>query len=196
MKKSSKKKSPFRSFNGFNYHFDLNIEVIDFDALDNLMYDNLKEDQKIYLRFQKEIFLVKKWMINLVKNLLDYNEDYASRIKIMGNKIWSEGPTIFFLKEIAKTTKKKIILDEKADYLFTKGKDVFLKSIENPEVFRNENIELSDPVIVMDKNNFCLGIGTSKIIDPSSKVLSKKNMETSELVAVKNSINIGHYLRV
>ena len=87
-------------------------------------------------------------------------------------------PSIDFLQQIAKEARKHIVLNEKAEWLFICGRDVFAKSI-----ISHNNPQLGDRVVILNEHKECLGYG-----DMTAELTDKR-------VVIKRLFDIGDLLR-
>ncbi len=87
-------------------------------------------------------------------------------------------PSIDFLQQISKEARKHVILNEKAEWLYICGRDVFAKGIVS-----NNNPEVGDRVVVLNKHKECLGYG-----DMVAQLTDKR-------VVIKRLFDIGDLLR-
>jgi len=86
-------------------------------------------------------------------------------------------PSLFLLNLLAKESEKKISINDKGEWLFICGRDLFAKSI----VVKHGAI--GELVLVLNKYEECLGYGS---------IIAKFNAEHT---VVKNLFDIGDFLR-
>ncbi|PVX23651.1 MAG: hypothetical protein CW691_10050 [Candidatus Bathyarchaeum sp.] len=91
-------------------------------------------------------------------------------------------PSFLLLGMITKTKANKLIVDKKTAWLFICGRDIFKKGIVN-----DANLKKGEYVLIMNKNNECLGFGKMMITLRAEIDLNK--------VAVKNILDLGDFLR-
>jgi ribosome biogenesis protein Nip4 len=86
-------------------------------------------------------------------------------------------PSIDFLQQIAKEARKHIILNEKAEWLFICGRDVFAKGITS-----HNNPETGERVVILNQHKECLGYGD--VIAPldGKKVVIKRLFDIGDLL--------------
>jgi ribosome biogenesis protein Nip4 len=90
-------------------------------------------------------------------------------------------PSFMFLAMIAKTAQNKTYVDQKTEWLFICGRDVFRQGIARTTGAAERN----DYTLIMNSFDECLGFG--RIIADLSK--------SAKGVAVKNALDIGDFLR-
>jgi ribosome biogenesis protein Nip4 len=89
-------------------------------------------------------------------------------------------PSFSLLRMIANHKANKITVDEKTEWLFICGRDIFRRGI-----IGKSSIKKGEYVLVMNRYNECLGFG---------RVLHNLNKQI-EGVAVENILDIGDFLR-
>lgn len=147
-----------------------------------------KESNKsqLYIQHNKKIFQIKKELIPILKQLLNYNSDYYEKIKLIGQLIWSNGPSQYLLKLTYEKNKKDAIkINEKSSYLYSKKYDLFYDGILNKDVFK-ELSKKSNYLLLIDSNNEAIGIGEIKS--------RKKNYDKDD-IAIYNTYNLSKYMR-
>jgi ribosome biogenesis protein Nip4 len=87
-------------------------------------------------------------------------------------------PSIDFLQQIGKEARKQIVVNEKAEWLYICGRDVFAKGI-----ISHNNPMIGDRVVVLNKHKECLGYGD--VIAPLD----------GKRVVIKRLFDIGDLLR-
>jgi ribosome biogenesis protein Nip4 len=90
-------------------------------------------------------------------------------------------PSFPFLAMIAETARNKTYVDQKTEWLFICGRDIFRRGIVEIAGATGRN----NCTLVMNKFDECLGFG---------RVIADLN-EKAETVAVKNVLDIGDFLR-
>lgn len=122
---------------------------------------------------RQEFFLVSKEVFEMFKRIPKSRHPYCLGMFIGHVKKKEFIPSLNLLQEISGLTdKNKVIVNEKAEKLFTYGRDVFFSSMLNKPELKNGEL-----VIVANQNNEALGLG---------KVLQKE---------IKNILDIGFYFR-
>lgn len=86
-------------------------------------------------------------------------------------------PSIDFLQQIAKESRKHIVLNEKAEWLFICGRDVFAKGITT-----HNKPEIGGRVVILNQHKECLGYGD--VIAPldGKKVVIKRLFDIGDLL--------------
>jgi len=87
-------------------------------------------------------------------------------------------PSIDFLQVMGKNAKKRVVVDDKGEWLFICGRDLFTATIT-----QRKGVELGDIVVVLNKHGECIGYG--EVIAP----FELKN------VVIKRRFDIGDLLR-
>jgi len=87
-------------------------------------------------------------------------------------------PSIDFLQQISKEARKHIIVNEKAEWLFICGRDIFAKGIAS-----HNNPAMNDRVVILNQHKECLGYGD--VIAPLD----------GKRVVIKRLFDIGDLLR-
>ncbi len=90
-------------------------------------------------------------------------------------------PSFMFLAMISETAQNKMYVDQKTEWLFICGRDIFKQGITRTTGAAKRN----DYTLVMNRSDECLGFGRI-IIDLS---------ESAKGVVVKNVLDIGDFLR-
>jgi ribosome biogenesis protein Nip4 len=90
-------------------------------------------------------------------------------------------PSSIFLSMIAETAKNKTYVDQKTEWLFVCGRDIFKKGVTRV----NGSREKDDFTLIMNVHDECIGFGT----------MTGALNEKGENVAVRNMFDIGDFLR-
>lgn len=134
----------------------------------------------------RRTFTIKDELIDLVLQLIDYNQDYYEKIKLFGQILWSNGPTQYLLKlSYERNKERSIIINEKSSYMYSKKNDIFYEGIINKEMFL-KRVKLQTFFIIVNEQSEPLGIGEIK--SPRSKY-------NNDDIAIYNSYNLGKYIR-
>jgi ribosome biogenesis protein Nip4 len=83
-------------------------------------------------------------------------------------------------------TRKKAVIADEAEQLFLYKNHLYAKSILN----LSEDVQVNDKLLVTNKQDDFLGIG--QLVIPFNEVANNK---TTNLVAIKNILDLGWYLR-
>lgn len=101
--------------------------------------------------------------------------------------------SMHLLELIAQHTNKKIIVEDKAEWLFACGRDVFSSQVENDREFKEGTF-----VIVINKNKEVLGLAKKVKLQIKNKDRSrnsKNSQRDTGNTIYKNILDIGDYLR-
>lgn len=111
------------------------------------------------------------------KNFLGKNPQYAGECiaHIRGPVLI---PSIDFLQQIGREARKHIVVNEKAEWLFICGRDIFAKGIAS-----HNNPAMGDRVVILNQHKECLGYGD--VISPLD----------GKRVVIKRLFDIGDLLR-
>lgn len=133
-------------------------------------------DEKSVVHRGKQYFLFKENMQNLVSSDFFYGGIYLGKT---GKRNFL--PSFELLRMIANQEANKVLINERSEWLFICGRDLFKQGII--KVFGN--IQGGDHVLVLNQNEECLGFG---------RVISDLST-TPKGVVVKNLLDIGDFLR-
>lgn len=136
----------------------------------------IKLDENLIVKKENRYFLVNE---NL-KRIIDKDFFYAGAYlgKIRDDKFF---PSFILLRMIAKEKTNKIIVDEKTEWLFVCGRDVFKGGIIQIVGSKRRG----DYALIINQRGECLGFG---------KILCNLDEEKCK-VAVKNILDVGDFLR-
>ena len=86
-------------------------------------------------------------------------------------------PSIDFLQQIGKEARKHIIVNEKAEWLFICGRDIFAKGIVS-----HNNPAMNDRVVILNQHKECIGFGD--VIAPldGQRVVIKRLFDLGDLL--------------
>jgi ribosome biogenesis protein Nip4 len=148
------------------------------DEFANRFGARLVLDERLIVEKQGRYFLLNE---NLEKLLIDaffYAGVYLGKIK---RKVFF--PSFNLLRMIAKGEANKVTVDERTEWLFICGRDIFKQGIVKTTGSR----ERGAYVLIMNKRGECLGFG--KLLRSTDSKAGKQN------VVVKNVSDIGDFLR-
>jgi len=135
-------------------------------------------DDSLIVRKQNRIFLLNRNLKRLVSERFFYAGTCLGKVK--------DGmffPSFPLLLIIAKGGANKVVVDEKTEWLFICGRDVFKQGIVKIMGSRRKG----DYTLVLNKHDECLGFG---------KIVFDIDQETEgHAIAVKNISDIGDFLR-
>jgi ribosome biogenesis protein Nip4 len=137
---------------------------------------NLVIEPKLVVEKEARYFLLNKDLKNTVRKDFYYAGKYLGKTK--KNKFF---PSFNLLAMLAETKANKVVVDEKAAWLFICGRDIFSEGIKAVQGSRREG----DFVLVLNVYGECLGFG--RILND----LSSKNIN----LAIKNVSDVGDFLR-
>ncbi len=123
-------------------------------------------------------FLLSEALLDVVRKDFYYAGTYLGKVK--NHKFF---PSFNLLKMLAEGEANKVIIDEKAAWLFICGRDVFKRGIM---ALRGSH-KKGDHVLVLNEFGECLGFG--RVISDVSGDIKKGE------VAIKNVSDIGDFLR-
>ncbi|MBW2978481.1 hypothetical protein KY304_00015 [Candidatus Woesearchaeota archaeon] len=133
-------------------------------------------DENDILQLRSDYYLVN----SKLRKILKQTQHSASFIGIyLGKRKKSFVPSPYLLNKLKKSAKNKITVSDKGAWMFICRKHIYARSVVN----FNQNQKFGDFVLVLNKNDECLGYG--KVIN---KFSSKK-------VAVQNIFDIGDFVR-
>jgi ribosome biogenesis protein Nip4 len=133
-------------------------------------------DEGLIVKEENRYFLLNEHLKKLITKCFFYAGTYLGKIK--NGKFF---PSFSLLMLIAERKANKIIVDEKTEWLFICGRDVFQQGIVKVMGSKRK----SDFTLILNQHGECLGFG--EIL----KNLDKKRRG----VAVKNILDIGDFLR-
>ena len=86
-------------------------------------------------------------------------------------------PSTDFLQKIGKEARKKVIINEKAEWLFICGRDIFAKGIVS-----HNDPGVKDRVVILNQHGECLGYGemTAQLTD--KRVVIKRLFDIGDLL--------------
>ncbi len=86
-------------------------------------------------------------------------------------------PSTTFLQQIGKEARRHVILNPKAEWLYTCGRDVFAKGITS-----HNNPVLGDRVVVLNQHKECLGYGDMTAPLTDARVVIKRLFDIGDLL--------------
>ena len=138
---------------------------------------NLKLDQNLIVKKENRYFLINSKLEKLISKDFFYAGTYLGKTK--DGKFF---PSFILLAIIAeKENANKIIVNEKTEWLFICGKDVFKQGIISVTGSKRKG----DNTLILNQHEECLGFG---------KILHNLD-EEREGVAVRNISDVGDFLR-
>jgi len=142
----------------------------------NLFGASISLDRRLILRKENRYFLLNETLKELVRKNFFYAGEYLGKIK--NGKFF---PSFNLLTMIAKQKANKIVVDEKTEWLFICGRDIFKRGIMKIIGSKRKG----NYTLIMNRYGECLGFG---------KILCDLD-EASNCVAVKRISDIGDFLR-
>ncbi|MGQ9552449.1 MAG: hypothetical protein ACUVUE_08505 [Candidatus Bathycorpusculaceae bacterium] len=133
-------------------------------------------DETLIVRKSNRYFLLNANLKRLIREDFFYAGTYLGKIK--NGRFF---PSFSLLKILAETEANRIIVDERTEWLFICGRDVFRRGIT--EVFGSPKKD--DYALILNRHGECLGFG--RLI----RDIGDKNGR----VVVKNISDIGDFLR-
>lgn len=133
-------------------------------------------DENSLLKKQNRLFLVSKRLKTLVSKDFFYAGIYLGKTE--DGKFF---PSANLLRMIAEEPANKVVVDEKTEWLFTCGRDVFKQGVIQVQGSGRKG----DYTLVLNKHHECLGFGMI-LVD-----LDKER----ERAVIKNMFDIGDFLR-
>ena len=133
-------------------------------------------DENLIVEKQNRYFLLNRELKRLIAKDFFYAGTYLGKTK--NGQFF---PSFNLLKIMAKKKTNKIIVDEKTEWLFICGRDIFRKGITKVIGSKRKG----DYALILNQHSECLGFG---------KILSNLD-EEKEGVAVKNISDLGDFLR-
>jgi ribosome biogenesis protein Nip4 len=91
-------------------------------------------------------------------------------------------PSFLLLSMIAETKANRLVVDEKAAWLFICGRDIFKKGI-----LKDANLKKGAYTLILNERNECLGFGEI--------AYNLRGYADEDKVAVKNILDVGDFLR-
>ncbi len=131
---------------------------------------------KLVLEKGGRFYLVEKNLRNVVEDDFYYAGKYLGK-----NKKGKFFPSFNLLAMLTETQGNKVVVDEKAAWLFICGRDIFRKSIKTVKGSKRRG----DFTLVLNEHGECLGFG--RIVEDLSS--QGKNL------AVRNVSDVGDFLR-
>lgn len=135
-------------------------------------------DKNLIVQKQDRYFLLNENLKRQIQKDFFYAGIYLGKVK--NRKFF---PSFNLLAMIAERKANKIIVDEKAEWLFICGRDLFERGILQVIGTKRKG----DYTLIMNQRNECLGFG--KILHDMNEKKGKHN------VVVKNISDIGDFLR-
>ena len=136
-------------------------------------------DEKFILKKTSRYFLLNEKLKSLVSNDFFYAGTYLGKVR---GKIFF--PSFNLLAMIAERKEaNKVMVDNKAEWLFICGRDIFRRGIKKVMGAKNKG----EFTLVLNSSGECLGFG--KI------ALNLDEEQSEQKVAVKNISDIGDFLR-
>ena len=133
-------------------------------------------DESLIVEREKRIFLLNEALKEIVQKDFFYAGVHLGKIKDE-----SFLPSFDLLSMIAETKANKIVVDEKSEWLFICGRDLFKRGIVKIVGSRREG----DYTLILNKHSECIGFG--RIIHGMAY--------KSGGVVVKNMFDLGDFLR-
>jgi len=135
-------------------------------------------DENLIVKREKRYFLIQERLKNQIREHFFYAGAYLGKVK---DGIFF--PSFILLAMIAEGKANKIMVDDKAAWLFICGRDVFKQGILNVIGSKRKG----DYTLILNQHNECLGFG---------RILHNINEEEEKnKVIVKNISDIGDFLR-
>jgi ribosome biogenesis protein Nip4 len=135
-------------------------------------------DESLVVMKQNRLFLLNRNLKRLVSERFFYVGTYLGKVK--GGMFF---PSFHLLSMIAEHKANKTLVDEKTEWLFICGRDVFKQGIVKVMGSRRKG----DYTLVLNKHGECLGFG---------KIVCNIDQETDRhAIAVKSISDIGDFLR-
>jgi len=133
-------------------------------------------DETLIVRKSNRYFLLNANLKRLIRKDFFYAGTYLGKIK--NGRFF---PSFSLLKILAETEANRIIVDERTEWLFICGRDVFRRGIT--KVFGS--LKKDDYTLILNRHGECLGFGrlVRDIVDKNGRVV------------VKNISDIGDFLR-
>lgn len=139
---------------------------------------NISLDKNLIVQKQDRYFLLNENLRRQIQKDFFYAGIYLGKVK---NRTFF--PSFNLLAMIAERKTNKIIVDEKAEWLFICGRDLFERGILQVIGSKRKG----DYTLIVNQRNECLGFG--KILHDMNEKKGKHN------VVVKNISDIGDFLR-
>ena len=134
-------------------------------------------DQGLIVKKDDRYFLLDAKLKSLIKKDFLYAGTYLGK---------AENGTFFpsfnLLRMIAQTDANKTIVDDKSEWLFICGRDIFKRGITR----MSKPGRKGDCTLILNEYGDCLGFG---------RILRHMNVEDENNIAVKNIADIGDFLR-
>ena len=86
-------------------------------------------------------------------------------------------PSIDFLQQIGKESRRHVIINPKAEWLFICGRDIFTKGIT-----AHNNPEVGDRVVILNQHKECLGYGDMTAPFTDTRVVIKRLFDIGDLL--------------
>jgi len=138
----------------------------------------LSLDEKLIIEKQGRYFLLSENLEKLLTDTFFYAGVYLGKVK--RNVFF---PSFNLLRMIAEGEANKVTVDERTEWLFICGRDIFKQGIVKVTGSRNKGAH----VLIMNKHGECLGFG---------KLLRSTDKEAgNQKVMIKNISDIGDFLR-
>jgi ribosome biogenesis protein Nip4 len=142
----------------------------------NLFGANLTLDENLVVEEGNRFYLLNEDLKRFINEGFLYAGIYLGKTSVGGFM-----PSFMFLTMIAETAQNKIYVDQRTEWLFICGRDIFRKGITRVTGLSKKN----DYALIMDAYGECLGFGAMRA----------RVGEEGENVAVKNILDIGDFLR-
>ncbi|MDH5482015.1 MAG: hypothetical protein OEY22_03930 [Candidatus Bathyarchaeota archaeon] len=134
-------------------------------------------DQRLILRKKNHYFLIDDNLKRSVRKGFFYAGTYLGKTK--NGKFF---PSFSLLRLIAEQDANQIAVDEKTEWLFICGRDVFKRGIKKVKGSKRKG----DYTLVLNQQGECLGFG---------KILRDLNEKIKNGVTIQNISDIGDFLR-
>jgi ribosome biogenesis protein Nip4 len=142
----------------------------------NLFDANLTLDESLVVEKRNRFYLLNEDLKKFINKDFLYAGIYLGEISVRGFI-----PSFMFLAMIAETAQNKIYVDQRTEWLFICGRDIFRKGITRVTGLSKKN----DCALIMNTYGECLGFGA----------IRARVGEEGENIAVKNMLDIGDFLR-
>jgi ribosome biogenesis protein Nip4 len=137
---------------------------------------SIRLDESLIVKKQGRYFLLNVKLKRLIAKDFFYAGIYLGKVK---NGVFF--PSFNLLRMIAETNANKVIVDEKTEWLFICGRDIFKQGITKVIGSRRNG----DYTLILNKQRECLGFG---------RIMCHLD-EEKEGVVVKNVSDVGDFLR-
>lgn len=146
--------------------------------------DLIEKDSEV-IKVQRRFYLAEKSLIETRDKIKSVTErDCVAMGEFLGELKYKEfKPSIALLEKLSKISEKKVFVDEKAEWLFLCGRDLFSKSIEKSNLKPKKRKGL-----VLVQNSFDENLGFGRMVAPLTK-------ENQNRVVVRNLLDRGDFLR-